>query len=200
MLSRIFLTALFIFSSSCLSTEIDLGINYVTTKNLNVRSSPTANGDIVGKKIFRQAVDVIELKRDWARIYFHDKDTQHWVSKKYLSRQMPSITKLEPSDHHLINEQIPRTMYDKANYYLLQMIKKEDTIVTIHKRVSSQSIGYSKTEIDCTNSTYRSLGYTETNPEYFFSSKDKPSNWTKTINGSSKSDLVKFICNIRQYQ
>ncbi|WP_156520087.1 SH3 domain-containing protein [Pseudoalteromonas sp. MQS005] len=200
MLIRIILSIFLIFSTSCLSAEIELGINYVTIKKLNVRSSPSINGDIVSKKIFRQGVEVVELKNGWARIYFHDKNIQHWVSEKYLARKQPSATILESADHHFINELIPRTMSDKAIYYLLKVSKKEKTIVTIHKRVSSRSIGYSKTEINCKDSTYRSLGYTETNPEYFFSSKDKPRNWTKIINGSSKSDLVKFICNIRQYQ
>lgn len=200
MLHRIILFVFLIFSANSLSTEIGLGINYVTINKLNVRSSPSVDGEILSKKIFRQGVEVVELKGDWARIYFHQKNVQHWVSKKYLSRVQPTPVTHKLPEQHLINELIPRSMSERANYYLLKMIKKENTIITIHKRVSSQSTGYSKTEIDCTNKTYRSLGYTETNPEYFFTANDTPTKWTKILNGSSKSDLVNYICNVKQYQ
>ena len=90
-------------------------------------------------------------------------------------------------------ELIPRSMYEKAQYYLISVEPDGNFLKTLHSRVSSMSHGYSVTRIDCKNQRYQSLGYGE----------DKRSNikmynkvqWTEILfPGSSKSDLVTFVC------
>lgn len=86
---------------------------------------------------------------------------------------------------------IPRTMADKGKYFLLAQTQAGEIITTVHKRVGMNEIGYSKTEINCKAGQYRDMGYSEDGPEKI---KVVPSKWTDTLNGSSKSDLVSFVC------
>lgn len=87
---------------------------------------------------------------------------------------------------------IPRSMYENADYYLISVKKDGKYLRTLHSRISSMSHGYSVTRIDCKRKRYQDLGYGE----------DKKSNiimydkvqWTELIEGSSKSDLVTFVC------
>ena len=87
---------------------------------------------------------------------------------------------------------IPRSMEEKAKYYLVEQ-KGTSIITTIHVRKSAFSTGYSVTEINCSNRTYRDMGYGEdsrSNVKMY----EPPGNWTRLIKGSSKSDLVTFVC------
>jgi len=87
--------------------------------------------------------------------------------------------------------QIPRTMQDKGKYYLLDSATRGGITTTLHKRVGVNEIGYSKTEINCKTMEYRDMGYSEVGPDKI---TVVASRWTKVLTGSSKSDLVNFVC------
>lgn len=88
--------------------------------------------------------------------------------------------------------EIPRSVSgDKGKYYLVKSERKGDIVRTIHKRVGVDSIGYTKCEINCKTMQYRDIGYSEESIEKI---KNNPSKWTDLVNGSSKSDLVSFVC------
>lgn len=89
--------------------------------------------------------------------------------------------------------EIPRSMADKGKYYLITVQKIDNFVQTIHKRVGQTSLGFSKTKIDCKNMRYQDLGYGEDN---LGNLKDYTSGvqWINLVPGSSKSDLVNFVC------
>lgn len=87
---------------------------------------------------------------------------------------------------------IPRSTSENAEYYLISVKADQDTIKTLHSRISPQSIGYSLTRIDCTSKRYQDLGYGE-NSKTQIKMYDNPQ-WTDAISGSSKSDLIEFAC------
>jgi ABC-type Na+ efflux pump permease subunit len=87
--------------------------------------------------------------------------------------------------------QIPRTMADKGKYYLLDASTKGGITTTLHKRVGVNETGYSKTEINCKTGQYRDIGYSEDGADKI---KVIAGRWTDILNGSSKSDLVSFVC------
>ena len=87
---------------------------------------------------------------------------------------------------------IPRTMEEKAKYYLVEQ-KGTSIIRTIHVRKSAYSTGYSVTEINCSNRAYRDMGYGEDSRSNI-KMYEPPGKWTRLIKGSSKSDLVTFVC------
>jgi len=92
-----------------------------------------------------------------------------------------------------LNIKIPRTMDDNAGYFLLSVRCENGLIETIHKRESSESVGFSKTLINCSKMMYKDIGYGEGSIKNL-KDYETPSDWTSVIMGSSKSDLVNFIC------
>ncbi|NOT67589.1 MAG: hypothetical protein HOP04_04535 [Methylophilaceae bacterium] len=87
---------------------------------------------------------------------------------------------------------IPRTMAgDKGRYFLLEKKKQGTTIITLHKRIGVDSVGYSKSEINCKSKQIRELGYSEDSAKAI---KENSSKWFDLVAGSSKSDLAKFVC------
>jgi hypothetical protein len=86
---------------------------------------------------------------------------------------------------------IPRTMADKGKYYLLDVKTQGSIVTSLHKRVGVNETGYSKTEINCKSMQYRDMGYSEDGPDKI---ADSPGKWTDVLTGSSKSDLVNFVC------
>lgn len=88
--------------------------------------------------------------------------------------------------------EIPRTAGDKSMYFLLESKTQGDIIATLHKRVGMDGTGYSRTEINCKIMQYRSIGYSEDGPDKMAGTA---SNWTEVVPGSSKSNLVNFVCN-----
>jgi len=90
-----------------------------------------------------------------------------------------------------IEVKIPRTMYDKGTYYLLEKKTKGSLTTTLHKRVGVNETGFSKTEINCKSMQYRDMGYSEAGPDKIAGS---PGKWTDPVSGSSKSDLMNFTC------
>jgi hypothetical protein len=87
--------------------------------------------------------------------------------------------------------QIPRTMVDKGTYYLLVAETRGSVTTALHKRVGVNETGYSKTEISCKTMQYRDMGYSEVGPDKIAGT---PGKWTDALSGSSKSDLVNFVC------
>lgn len=89
---------------------------------------------------------------------------------------------------------IPRSAPgDKGKYFLLKQDWKGSIVTTIHKRVGVDSVGFTRTEVDCATMRYRELGYGE---DGIGSIKPHANagNWTDLVPGSSKSDLVRFVC------
>ncbi len=89
-------------------------------------------------------------------------------------------------------ELIPRSMQEKAKYYLISVESDGNYLKTLHSRVSDMSHGYSVTRIDCNGPRYQDLGYgedTQSNIKMY----DKVQ-WTDLVSGSSKYDLVRFAC------
>lgn len=91
--------------------------------------------------------------------------------------------------------QIPRSMADKGKYYLLDVKIKDGIKTTLHKRVGVNETGYSKTQINCKTMQYRDMGYSESGSDKITGT---PSKWTDILSGSSKSDLVNFVCTEKQ--
>ena len=90
-------------------------------------------------------------------------------------------------------ELIPRSVSEKASYYLITTESDGEYLRTVHSRVSSASHGYSVTRIDCANSRYQDLGYGEgrqSNIKMYDNVQ-----WAELMSGSSKDDLATFVCN-----
>jgi hypothetical protein len=88
-------------------------------------------------------------------------------------------------------EIIPRSSFEKAKYYLISVEKDGQYYKTIHSRISSKSTGYSASRIDCINQKYQDLGYGDNQSTI---TMYKKVNWAVLIPGSSKSDLVNYVC------
>ncbi len=87
---------------------------------------------------------------------------------------------------------IPRSMAgDKGKYFLLESKKKRNVVRALHKRVGVDSVGYTRTETNCTTMQMRALGYSEESPAAI---KENPTKWFELVPGSSKSDLAHFVC------
>jgi hypothetical protein len=92
---------------------------------------------------------------------------------------------------------IPRSTTEKCQYYLVKSEKVKGNIRATHKQVCPKNeyysgVGFSITDINCNNRKYKSLGYGDdlvSNVTLYKNTK-----WTKLITGSSKSDLVSFVC------
>jgi hypothetical protein len=87
---------------------------------------------------------------------------------------------------------IPRSVVgDKGRYYLLQAKRSGDIIETLHKRVGVDSVGWTRCEINCRTRLMREIGYSEIAPDAI---KVSPTKWFSLVEGSSKTDLVNFVC------
>lgn len=197
-------TFLFIFLSFsfiCLSEETALGKKFVNVKKLNVREFPNEKSKRVGSKIYRQIVYVEEVKGEWVRIGRYQDNSKmrkksnaaSWIMSKYLVDKKPEKAKSK-YEANSINEHIIRSTPDEGRYFLLYVEKIDGNFITLHSRIGRSVTGYGKTEINCNTRKYRYLGYTERNIEYFNYAENDHGNWTKTINGSSKYDLVNYVC------
>lgn len=86
---------------------------------------------------------------------------------------------------------IPRSMFDKGKYYLLESKRVGSTVKALHKRVGVDAVGYTRTETNCKTMLMREIGYSEEGPDKI---PNDPTKWFTLVNGSSKSDLAKFLC------
>lgn len=206
-------TAIIFLSLSCLAvdavaTEIELGLNFVNVKKANVRAEPSDKSKIVRTVIRRQLVEVFEVKGDWVRVgryvNVEGADTQQtaeWVMKKFISKEEPEFTHTEAEakpvrkyKNKFISEQIVRSENDGGRYFLLYVEKSGSNFITINSRSGKSGDSFTKTEIDCHNQKYRVLGDSFKSVEDI---NDTPSNWSGLIQGSSKSDLVNYVCGTR---
>ncbi|WP_206606502.1 hypothetical protein [Steroidobacter cummioxidans] len=86
---------------------------------------------------------------------------------------------------------IPRSMQDKGKYYLLESKRSGNIVRAVHKRVGMDSVGYTRTEINCKTMQIREMGYSE---ESVAKIAGTPTKWFELVPGSSKSDLAYFVC------
>jgi hypothetical protein len=82
---------------------------------------------------------------------------------------------------------------DKGKYYLIKQDRNGNIVTTVHKRVGVDSVGFTLTEINCATKQFRELGYGEDGPASIHPHA-QVGNWTDLVAGSSKSDLVHFVC------
>ena len=87
---------------------------------------------------------------------------------------------------------IPRSSPgDRGRYFLISAVKSSGVIKALHKRVGVDSVGWTRTEIDCKAHRIRDIGYSEDGPDKI---KSDPTRWYELVPGSSKCDLVLFVC------
>jgi hypothetical protein len=87
---------------------------------------------------------------------------------------------------------IPRSVSgDKGKYFLIESSRNGDVMKALHKRVGVDSVGYTRTEINCKTMQMREMGYSE---DSIAAIKASPTNWFALVSGSSKSDLANFVC------
>jgi primosomal protein N' len=103
----------------------------------------------------------------------------------------PKTTKIDRKGSETNGTLIPRSMFDRGKYYLLNQKLVNGNIIAVHKRVGVNSIGYTKTETQCKSMKMRELGYSETSID---SIPLNPSKWFELVDGSSKSDLANLLC------
>lgn len=108
------------------------------------------------------------------------------------SDNTPPPPSTDNSVHKSKAQLIPRSMEEKANYYLIALEKEGAYLKATHSRISTMSQGFSHTLINCQSQRYQVLGYGEGNIENIKMYKRSP--WTDLVKGSSKSDLVSFVC------
>jgi hypothetical protein len=106
-----------------------------------------------------------------------------------LGLLMSSLAGLSLAQSELL---IPRSKPDKGKYYLLKKSVSGNITKTLHKRVGVSVIDFTLTEINCATKQYRVIGLGEETAD---SIQPISGNWTQAINGSSKSDLVNYVCN-----
>ena len=92
----------------------------------------------------------------------------------------------------LSQELIPRSVAEAAEYYLISVEKDGDYLKTLHRRTGSSGTGYSVTRIDCASRRYMDLAYGDGSRSNIRMYDD--TSWTELVPGSSKSDLVNYVC------
>ncbi len=80
---------------------------------------------------------------------------------------------------------------DKGTYFLIEVKRSGALITSVHKRIGVNETGYSRVGTNCNTRQYRDVGYGEDGPA---SIKGITGNWTSLVEGSSKSDLVRLVC------
>jgi len=92
---------------------------------------------------------------------------------------------------------IPRSYPERCQYYLVKSDHIGNVLQVTTKQVCPKNefysgIGYSVTEIDCKRRVFREMGYGDDSVENI--KMDPAPTWTKLVEGSSRSDLVNFVC------
>lgn len=209
MIKAIFILLVALVSSALQAEPVILGPNYVNVKSVNVRELPDPTSKIVGKLIFRQKAYVDEIKGGWARIASYTQilregqqvKISEWVSVKYLVKEQPEPPaepeKAKIDSSKLISEQLVRSMQgDKGRYFLLYVERKGTNFIAINSRIGVYDTVYTKTEINCQQKQFRVLGES-------YSSIDEINNlmskWSDLVSGSSKSDLVHYVCATKKH-
>lgn len=111
---------------------------------------------------------------------------------------IPMITLIVSSYSLASSEKlIPRSTAERCKYYFLKSESVNGLLKITHKQVCSKNefysgVGYSLTLINCKKRLYKSLGYGDDSLSNI--NLYKKSNWTRLVQGSSKSDLINFVC------
>lgn len=80
---------------------------------------------------------------------------------------------------------------DKGRYFLLEAKRSGDIVEALHKRLGVDSVGFTRTEVNCKTMLIREIGYSEESPAKI---QPNPTKWFALVPGSSKSDLANFVC------
>ncbi len=80
---------------------------------------------------------------------------------------------------------------DKGKYFLLEAITEAGIVKALHKRIGPSGTGFTRTQINCKAMRIRDIGYGE---DSVAAIKIMPGKWYELVPGSSKSDLVNFVC------
>lgn len=86
---------------------------------------------------------------------------------------------------------IPRSMADKGTYYLIESSQKGEIISVLVKRVGVDSVVFTRSEINCKTNQYQVI---EESYDSASSLTKQPGGWTDAYEGSSKGDLLMFVC------
>lgn len=90
---------------------------------------------------------------------------------------------------------IPRSMPgDKGKYYLIEMKREGNIVKALHKRVGVDTVGFTRTESNCATGQIRDMGYGEGSIASVKMYSANMQNWYDVSQGSSKSDLYRFVC------
>jgi hypothetical protein len=99
---------------------------------------------------------------------------------------------LQSSAGFAAETRIPRSMPgDKGAYYLIEAKRDGDVVRALHKRVGVDSLVFTRTETNCRTMRMRELGNAEDSADKI---KPSPTQWFDLVEGSSKSDLARFVC------
>jgi hypothetical protein len=88
---------------------------------------------------------------------------------------------------------IPRSSAgDRGQYCLISATTTASGVIkALHKRVGIDSVGWTRTEINCGARLIRDIGYSKKVTDHI---RSEPSKWYGLVPGSSKSDLAVFVC------
>ncbi len=78
---------------------------------------------------------------------------------------------------------------DRGRYFLISAVKSSGVVKALHKRVGVDSVGWTRTEIDCKAHRIRDIGYSEDGPDKITSD---PTRWYELVPGSSNTVAQKF--------
>lgn len=92
---------------------------------------------------------------------------------------------------------IPRSYPEKCKYYLIKSKSNSEILRVTSKQVCPKNkfysgVGFSITDIDCNSRKYKEIGYGDdliSNIKNYSSAR-----WSSLVRGSSKFDLVNFVC------
>ena len=92
---------------------------------------------------------------------------------------------------------IPRSHPEKCKYYLVYSRTNGNIKRVVSKQVCPKNkyyngISFSIIDISCKNKEFKYIGYGENDISHI--SLSSPSRWVKLVDGSSKADLVNFVC------
>ena len=73
------------------TTAVASSTYYVEATKLNVRSTPSTDGQVLGQLVYGTAVEVLDTANGWSRISYNG--TTAYVSAQYLSQKQPTTTK-----------------------------------------------------------------------------------------------------------
>jgi len=115
------------------------------------------------------------------------------LEQQRAQRETEARQRREREEQELLSQElIPSSAVVDAKYYLVSVEKDGEYLKTLHRRTSSSGTGYSVTRIDCASRRYMDLGYgdgSRSNIRMYDSTS-----WTELVPGSSKSDLVNYVC------